>query len=168
MSIPKVLNYGSINEDRVYRVREIVRPGQTVSGLDYRLFPGGKGANQSVALGRAGVAVFHAGKVGEGGVWLRDRLGDEAVNVEWVLVANAETGHSAIQVAADGENSIVLFGGTNESITEAEMARVPDNFGAGDYLLLQNEINATGELIRLGHQRGMVVCLNWRNELGTV
>ena len=60
----KILNVGSLNVDHVYSVPHIVRPGETIAGEGYRRFPGGKGANQSVALARAGAAVWHAGMVG--------------------------------------------------------------------------------------------------------
>ena len=46
----KILNFGSINVDLVYRVREIVRPGETISSSEMNTYPGGKGANQSVEI----------------------------------------------------------------------------------------------------------------------
>lgn len=66
-NITKILNYGSLNIDRVYRVPHIVRPGETISSRLFLTFAGGKGANQSVAIARAGGMVYHAGKVGQDG-----------------------------------------------------------------------------------------------------
>jgi len=60
----KFLNYGSINIDKVYSLNHIVKKGETISTSSYNLFPGGKGANQSVALANAGCEVYHAGKDG--------------------------------------------------------------------------------------------------------
>ena len=57
----KFLNYGSLNIDYVYRVDHILAPGETLSSKGREIFPGGKGLNQSIALARAGVEVFHAG-----------------------------------------------------------------------------------------------------------
>ena len=62
----KVLNFGSLNVDQVYSVDHILRGGETLSSEKLELFPGGKGLNQSIALARAGVPVFHAGTWGEG------------------------------------------------------------------------------------------------------
>ena len=66
----KVLNYGSLNIDLVYTVPHIVRPGETLTSLNYARFPGGKGLNQSIALKRAGAETCHAGSIGEDGRFL--------------------------------------------------------------------------------------------------
>ena len=60
-----ILNLGSLNIDRVFRVPRIVRQGETIAARSLEVFAGGKGANQSVALARAGAKVIHAGKIGE-------------------------------------------------------------------------------------------------------
>ena len=57
----KVLNYGSLNIDYVYSLDHFVKRGETISSDSLDIFPGGKGLNQSLALGRAGAKVFHAG-----------------------------------------------------------------------------------------------------------
>ena len=64
----KVLNFGSLNLDYTYQVPHIVREGETISSNDVQMHLGGKGFNQSVALARAGVPVYHAGLVGEEGL----------------------------------------------------------------------------------------------------
>src|SRR5690625_1379577 len=66
----RILNFGSLNIDRVYRVEHFVRPGETVASKGYQCFPGGKGLNQSIAAARAGARVFHAGTVGADGDFL--------------------------------------------------------------------------------------------------
>lgn len=53
----RFLNFGSLNIDFVYRVEHIVAPGETLSSTSLKIFPGGKGLNQSVALAKVG-AVF--------------------------------------------------------------------------------------------------------------
>ena len=52
----KLVNFGSLNIDRVYRVRAFVRPGQTISAQDFACCAGGKGLNQSLAAARAGAS----------------------------------------------------------------------------------------------------------------
>ena len=66
-----ILVFGSLNIDHVYEVEHLVRPGETLPSTEYRRFQGGKGANQSVALARAGADVFHAGRIGPEGLWLQ-------------------------------------------------------------------------------------------------
>ncbi|MCK5805417.1 MAG: ribokinase [Lentisphaeria bacterium] len=156
----KVLNFGSLNVDHVYGVEHIVRPGETLATSSYNRFPGGKGANQSVALARAGAEVLHAGMVGSDSVWLRERLLSEGVGVEQVLVSDGPGGHAVIQVDRHGQNSIFLFGGANLAITEEHIASALDACVPGDFLLLQNEINVTEELIRAGVDAGLRVCFN--------
>lgn len=63
----KVLNIGSMNLDLVYRVDHIVQPGETEASVSMNTFLGGKGMNQSCALAKAGVEVYHGGMIGEDG-----------------------------------------------------------------------------------------------------
>ncbi|MBT7162611.1 MAG: ribokinase [Victivallales bacterium] len=156
----KVLNFGSLNVDHVYAVAHIVRPGETLGSDSYTRFPGGKGANQSVALARAGAEVWHAGMVGPESEWLRGRLAEDGVNVDLVRVDDGPGGHAIIQVEESGQNSIVLFGGANQRISAAHRSVALAACDPGDVLLLQNEINGTSGLIRQAHGAGLRVCLN--------
>ena len=52
----KILNFGSLNIDKVYQVDNFVRPGETISSKNLNFFCGGKGLNQSIALAKAGAA----------------------------------------------------------------------------------------------------------------
>ena len=61
----KVYNFGSVNIDHVYRVPHFVAPGETLSSQSLETVLGGKGANQSVALARAGIDVVHIGQLGK-------------------------------------------------------------------------------------------------------
>ena len=78
----RIVNIGSLNIDYVYDVRNFVQKGQTISSEGRSTFAGGKGLNQSIALGRAGVEVCHAGMVGPEGAPLRDLLSASGVNVD--------------------------------------------------------------------------------------
>ena len=68
----KVLNFGSLNVDYVYQVDHMVMPGETQSSFGMEIFLGGKGFNQSVALAKAGVPVYHAGLIGDDGLAFLD------------------------------------------------------------------------------------------------
>lgn len=157
----KVLNYGSLNIDHVYTLDHFPRPGETMVSKSYAKFRGGKGLNQSIALAHAGAKVYHAGKVGQDGDYLRDGLRAAGVNTDYVLQdTNGPSGHALIQVDQSGENSIILYPGTNGMNSQAEIDACLSNFSAGDYLILQNEINHIGYIIQAAKSRGMKIAIN--------
>lgn len=156
----KILCFGSLNIDHVYRVEHLARPGETLASSEYRVFAGGKGANQSAALALAGAAVFHAGQVGPEGGWLVAKLSGLGVEMRFTRTVEVPTGHAIIQVEASGQNSIVLFPGANQQVTPAWADQVIGHFSKGDILLLQNEINEIPHLIAQGRKQGLTVCLN--------
>lgn len=155
-----ILNYGSLNIDYVYEVDHIVRPGETLDTMRPATYAGGKGLNQSIALARAGLETAHAGKVGADGQFLVDLLAGDGVDVSDIRTDSPASGHALIQVEPSGQNSILLYGGANREIESDEIDAVLAKYGKGDTLVLQNELNATAELIRKGHERGMRVVLN--------
>ena len=156
----KVINCGSLNIDHVYHVPHIVRPGETIACDKLDRHAGGKGANQSLALGRAGVETLHVGQVGRDGLFLKEGLAAAGVDVDFVDVVDEPTGHAIIQVAADGENAITLFPGANRSIPEALLSAAFARAAAGDVLLLQNETNVNLLAMRKASALGMTICLN--------
>ena len=156
----RVLNIGSINIDHVYKVDHFVRPGETLDSLSYCTFAGGKGFNQSIALARAGAVTLHAGRVGKDAIWLLRRLEQEGVDTTHIAVGDAPTGHAIIQVVPGGENTIVLHGGANRLITEADVASALSSCAAGDFLLLQNETNSVAFAIQRAHEKGMHILFN--------
>ena len=156
----KVLNFGSLNIDYVYTVDHIVQGGETISSTKTETFPGGKGLNQSIALAKAGVPVYHAGAVGEHGEMLLDLCGENGVNTEFIRRTEGRNGHTVIQVDRNGQNCIILFGGSNQKQTREHIDEVLGNFAAGDMLVLQNEVNELDYIIDKAYERGMVIVLN--------
>ena len=156
----KVLNFGSLNLDYVYRVDHFVRAGETLSALEQTVKAGGKGLNQSIALARAGATVYHAGCEGRGGEGLRALLRDNGVGDQYLRRVEALQGNAMIQVNPAGENCILLFGGSNQCITEAQIRETFADFGAGDWLVLQNEVNGIGRMVETAHAKGMRIALN--------
>ena len=156
----RILNYGSLNIDHAYGVHHFVRPGETIGSTSYTRFCGGKGLNQSVALARAGAEVWHAGKIGAEGKFLKERLLADGVNADFVEEVAAPTGHAVIQVDSNGENAIVIHGGANRAITRMDAERVLATFSPTDLLLLQNEISALPDMMALAAARGMRVIFN--------
>lgn len=156
----KVLNFGSLNLDYTYQVPHIVREGETISSNDVQMHLGGKGFNQSVALARAGVPVYHAGLVGEEGLDFYDACEECGIKTDYIKTVTGRCGHTIIQVDEDGQNSIVLFGGANQKNTKEYVDEVLKNFETGDILLLQNEINELPYIIDQAFAKGMTIVLN--------
>lgn len=156
----KILNFGSCNIDHVYSVDHIVTPGETEGTTTLNVFPGGKGLNQSIALSRAGAIVYHAGCIGNDGQMLKDLLSDNGVDVSYLKSIDAKNGHAIIQVSAEGENAICLYPGSNEMITKDFVDEVLENFGAGDMILLQNEISNVSYIVEKAHAKKMCIVFN--------
>ena len=157
----KVLNFGSLNLDYVYDVDHFVREGETISSADMNVFCGGKGLNQSVALAKAGVKVYHAGAVGSAdGAMLLEALSDVGVDISYVKRYDMSSGHAIIQKNRAGNNCILLYGGANQNIGIDFIKEVLKDFDKGDILLLQNEVSNLSFIIDEGYKRGMSIVLN--------
>ena len=144
----KIVNFGSLNIDFTFHVERIAEPGQTIDSVKESRFPGGKGLNQSLALARAGMPVYHAGLIGEDGAFLRDILQRDGVDCSFVSTTDIGTGKAFIQV------------GANRANTRAYCDEVLSAFAAGDMILLQNEINCIDYLIDRAYEKGMRIVLN--------
>lgn len=156
----KIINFGSCNIDYVYSVNNIVVPGETIGTYSLELFPGGKGLNQSIAAARAGGEVYHAGCVGADGEMLMDILKSSGVDVSNIKMLDEKNGHAIIQVSKSGENSILLYGGSNRMVTKEYIDDVLSRFEKGDIVLLQNETSNVQYVIKKAYEKGMKIVLN--------
>ena len=156
----KILNFASCNIDFVYSLDHIVAPGETETSSDFNVFPGGKGLNQSIAIARAGGYVYHAGCVGNDGEILLETLKKSGVDVSYVRAVDIKNGHAIIQVSSKGENSIFLFAGSNECVSREMVDEILLDFGAGDMLLLQNEISNVDYIIKKAYEKNICIVFN--------
>ena len=157
----KVLNFGSLNIDYVYSLDHFVQKGETISSDALHIFPGGKGLNQSVAVGRAGVSVSHAGAVGKDGDFLLELLKESCVDTKYIQVLEGvQTGTAIIQNDKSGDNCIILYSGANHQITKEQIANTISDFEKGDFLVLQNEINGMESIMRVAEEKGLKIVLN--------
>jgi ribokinase len=156
----KIINFGSINIDHVYRVPHLVKPGETLSSLDLVTGLGGKGANQSVAIARAGVSVAHVGRVFKGDRWAVELLASTGVDTDNIALIEGASGHAIIQVDDQGENAIVLHGGANQSFSIADIESALNHNQQARYLLMQNETNLLAEAFELAQAKGIKIVLN--------
>jgi len=137
-----VLVIGSINMDLVVETTQFPAPGETVLGLRFDTYPGGKGANQAVAARRLGAQVAMIGCVGDDafGQELTGRLHDEGIDTQHIRVAKGiRTGVATITVS-QAENSIIVIPGANHQLTPADVNAAAGAFAAADVVLCQLEI----------------------------
>ncbi|MEP7135050.1 MAG: ribokinase [Chloroflexota bacterium] len=138
--MPDILVVGSLNADLVVRAPHFPQPGETISGGDLQVIPGGKGANQAVAAARLGAHVSMLGRVGTDnfGDFLLNNLKSNKVDSQLVQRDDASTGTAIIVVDSNGQNSIVLSPGANGLVSTADVEHA--SFLHHKLLLLQLEI----------------------------
>lgn len=138
-----VIVFGSINMDLVVQSPRLPVPGETLLGRGFFTAPGGKGANQAVALARLGVPTQMVGRVGGDsfGSELVNSLQTAGVQTEHVLVDQAaSSGVAAIAVDDTGENQIIVVPGANGRVDETDVERLLHLLPSASALLLQFEI----------------------------
>lgn len=110
---------GSVNADTTYQLAHLPVPGETILSTDRLDAPGGKGANQAVALATLGIGVDFVAAVGpdDTGRALLAGLESRGVGTESVAVVDRPTGSAVIYVAESGENSIVVHPGANAGLS---------------------------------------------------
>ena len=156
----KILNIGSMNLDMVYQMDHIVQPGETEASFGMNIFLGGKGINQSMAAAKAGAEVYHGGMIGEDGQPFLDACKEYGVDSRYIRQVQGKSGHAIIQIDKNAQNSILLFGGANQMLTEGYVDEVLADFAEGDILLLQNEVNMLPYIVDKAYEKGMQIALN--------
>jgi ribokinase len=133
---------GSINMDLVARAARIPVTGETVQGEEFRTHPGGKGANQAVAVARLGYPVSMIGRLGTDafGAELRDHLQKSGIDVSAVSASETSSGVAAIIVSPSGDNIIVVTPGANAAVSPADIDANLDRIRAAGLVLTQLEI----------------------------
>jgi ribokinase len=133
---------GSINLDLVANADRIPAAGETVHGRDFQTHPGGKGANQAVAVARLGYPVEMIGKLGSDalGDQLWNHLQSAGVGLQGVERTEGTSGVAMIVVAVDGENCIVVTPGANADVTPEYVDRHSELIRNAGLVLTQLEI----------------------------
>lgn len=156
----KMLNFGSLNIDHIYHVDHFVTPGETIAAASLSVSAGGKGLNQSIALARSGLTTYHAGCIGADGIFLKTLLEERGVQTNYLRTIDGVNGHAIIQVNAQGQNSIIIFGGSNHAITPEQVDQSLGTLSPEDMVLLQNETNLVGYIARQCHKLHIPVAFN--------
>lgn len=161
----KCVVIGSVNMDMVATVDRFPVPGETRVGVDFKQVPGGKGANQAVALGRLGADVTMAGCVGmdaSGDIYM-ENFRENGVKTHLVgRVEGVSTGTAVIEVDASGENHIIIVPGANGKCDAKWLEGVIDGCMEADICLLQLEIphETVFEAVKRLHGAGKMVILD--------
>jgi ribokinase len=154
---------GSLNVDLVVRTTRFPRPGETLRGEDLETHPGGKGANQAVAAARLGGAVRMIGAVGDDGHGrlLLAAAADAGVDTSHVLVRHGvPTGTAVITVDADGENTIVISPGANDTLRPEDLGPALLDGAAVVGLSLEVPLDTARRAARLAAELGATVLTN--------
>ena len=132
---------GSLNMDLVVNVDTMPKPGQTIIGSNFKEVPGGKGANQAVAMARLNGNVSMIGKVGEDGFGqtLINSLKNDKVDTTYTQTSKGATGVALITVDKNAQNSIVVSPGANFEVKEDDIDNNIEAIKNSDIVVLQLE-----------------------------
>ena len=132
---------GSLNMDLVVNVDTMPKPGQTIIGSNFKEVPGGKGANQAVAMARLNGNVSMIGKVGEDGFGqtLINSLKNDKVDTTYIQTSKGATGVALITVNKNAQNSIVVSPGANFEVKEDDIDNNIEAIKNSDIVVLQLE-----------------------------
>ncbi len=160
-----VVVFGSINMDLVARTPRLPEPGETLMGSEFYTTPGGKGANQAVALARLGIPTQMIGRVGGDGFGqeLLAGLQNAGIEAHHILVdRSTHSGVAIITVADSGENQIIGVAGANGNLDETDLDRLRQVLPGANALLLQLEIplDIVKAAAQIAHDLGVRVILD--------
>lgn len=160
----KICVIGSLNMDLVVNVDEMPKKGQTLIGSAFKEVPGGKGANQAVAMARLGADIRMIGKVGKDsfGETLINQLKNDKVNTKYIHREDCASGVAMITVDKNAENSIVVAPGANFKVLEKDIDKCIEAIDESDIVVLQLEtpINTIKYALQKSKELGKYTILN--------
>lgn len=141
LTMKKICVVGSLNMDLVVNVESMPKKGQTLIGGDFKEVPGGKGANQAVAMARLGADVSMIGKVGTDGFGqtLLEALKNDNVNTSYIYKEEGPSGVATITVDKNAENSIVVAPGANFALGKEDIDKNIEAIKSSDIVVVQLE-----------------------------
>jgi ribokinase len=156
---------GSINADHILNLESFPTPGETVTGNQYQVAFGGKGANQAVAAGRSGAKIAFIACTGDDdtGERVRKQLASDNIDIAPVSVVEGEsTGVALIFVNAEGENVIGIHAGANAALTTERVYAQREIIAHAEALLMQLEspVESVLAAAEIAHQNHTTVVLN--------
>ncbi|WP_257275591.1 ribokinase [Endozoicomonas sp. SESOKO4] len=161
----QILVLGSVNADHVLKVESFPRPGETVTGSRYDVIPGGKGANQAVAIARLGGNTRFLACVGQDafGHEIIDKFAEEGIDTSLIeQVEGLNTGVALIFVDGRAENCIGVAAEANAALTSERVLDKKAGIYGADYLLMQLETPEASilEAAKVARSNGVTVVIN--------
>ncbi|AUV04308.1 ribokinase [Phytobacter ursingii] len=161
----KLVVLGSINADHILNLDSFPTPGETVTGTQYQIAFGGKGANQAVAAGRSGADIAFIACTGDDdtGERVRQQLISDNIDMAPVsVIANESTGVALIFVNGEGENVIGIHAGANAALSPALVDAQRERIAQASALLMQLEspVESVLAAARIAHENQTIVALN--------
>ena len=161
----KIAVFGSFILDNVAYMDRFPAPGETIIGKELKLFPGGKGANQCIALARQGNDVVMLGMVGNdsNGEMFRDLFKSEGIDDKCIFVSKDKlTGCAQIQINKESQNRICVLPNANHDFLDGEFEKCKEVIKSSSMLICQLEmrIDITAKMIKFAHENGIKVILN--------
>lgn len=165
MNSKNIVVIGSCNTDMVVKSHRLPVPGETVLGGAFMMNPGGKGANQAVAVARMGGKATFISKTGNDlfGRQSIEMYKDEGINTDFIFSdPNLPSGVALIMVDIHGENCIVVASGANASLNNQDIDKAKQKIESADILLMQLEIpmETVEYAAELASRKGTKVILN--------
>jgi ribokinase len=156
---------GSINADHILNLEHFPTPGETVTGQEYQVAFGGKGANQAVAAGRSGADIAFIACVGDDDTGSRvcKQLACDKIDTSPIgTIKDAATGVALIFVNGAGENVIGIHAGANGALTPERVAEQQQKIADASALLMQLEspLESVLAAAKIAHQHQTKVVLN--------
>jgi ribokinase len=159
-----VLVIGSLNVDLVFKTKRAPEEGETVAGIDFNMFPGGKGANQAVAIKRLEGNVMMAGALGTDtyASFYHRVLVDEGMDENHIKTVEGPSGLASITVDEKGQNRIVIIHGANYSFLPKDVDAIEDEIEKSNICLTQLEMRmeTVERLAYLCHKHSKTFILN--------
>lgn len=160
----KLAVVGSINADISVTAERIPQKGETVRGSSVSTSPGGKGANQAVAMARLGADVEMFGCVGddENGRQMLKNLRQKGVGISHVCVLKGVPTGMAMITVGESDNTVVIVAGANQMVNQAYVELIKEQLKAYDLVVLQQEIplDAVYDVIDFCWENQIPVVLN--------
>ncbi|MGO4972051.1 ribokinase [[Clostridium] aminophilum] len=160
----KIAVVGSINVDMTVTAERIPKKGETLRGDSLHYIPGGKGANQAVAMAKLGAEVEMFGLVGDDamGVKMIDNLKAQGVKCDHIGTVKGESTGTAVITVGESDNTIIVVAGANGKVDKNYIDAVKDALLAQDMVVLQHEIplETVAYIVNLMSEHGVPVVLN--------
>ncbi|NLK09782.1 MAG: ribokinase, partial [Staphylococcus equorum] len=140
----KVVIIGSTNVDKILNVDRFVKPGETLHLQNaQKIYGGGKGANQALATARSNAQTTFISKIGTEGDadFMLEDFEEALMNTDYIMTTDtAQTGQAFITIDANGQNTILVYGGANMELNDTDVNKAADAIAEADYIIAQLEV----------------------------